>query len=249
MSSAQELIGNLQAAIQSQEAAEQAHEDWQLTNDENEKALALALERRQFLQDELKKREHDLIEGRMTVSQIRPVDIEDLLGRDPVRLDMEAIGRFINDRVILITGAGGSIGAEMCRQICHFRPKRLILVEQAETPLFDIENELRERHPSLSIVPRICDIFDRERVMQVWKKQRPDVVIHAAAHKHVPLMEHNPCEALKNNVLGTRNAADASCAAGVAVVHIDNGFGAGVLAHRINTLGAKTKRTPQSSRQ
>ncbi|MCY2926764.1 MAG: polysaccharide biosynthesis protein, partial [Planctomycetota bacterium] len=158
----------------------------------------------------------DLIEGRLTVSQIRPVDIEDLLGRDPVRLDMEAIGRFVNDRVILITGAGGSIGAEMCRQICHFRPKRLVLVEQAETPLFDIENELREKHPSLLIVPRICDIFDRERVMQVWKKHRPDVVIHAAAHKHVPLMEHNPCEAVKNNILGTRNVADASCAAGVA---------------------------------
>ncbi|MEI7835855.1 MAG: nucleoside-diphosphate sugar epimerase/dehydratase [Planctomycetota bacterium] len=158
----------------------------------------------------------DLIEGRMTVSQIRPVDIEDLLGRDPVRLDMEAIGRFVNDRVILITGAGGSIGSEMCRQICHFRPKRLILVEQAETPLFDIENELREKHPGMRIIPCICDIFDRERVMQVWKKHRPDVVIHAAAHKHVPLMEHNPCEAVKNNVLGTRNVADASCAAGAA---------------------------------
>lgn len=158
----------------------------------------------------------DLIEGRMTVSQIRPVDIEDLLGRDPVRLDVEAIGRFVNDRVILITGAGGSIGSEMCRQICHFRPKHLILVEQAETPLFDIENELREKHPGLLITPRICDIYDRERVMQVWKKHRPDVVIHAAAHKHVPLMEHNPCEAVKNNILGTRNVADASCAAGVA---------------------------------
>ncbi|MCY2930904.1 MAG: polysaccharide biosynthesis protein, partial [Planctomycetota bacterium] len=158
----------------------------------------------------------DLIEGRMTVSQIRPVDIEDLLGRDPVQLDMEAIGRFVNDRTILITGAGGSIGSEMGRQICHFRPKRLVLVEQAETPLFDIENELREKYPALLIIPSICDIYDRERVMQVWKKHRPDVVIHAAAHKHVPLMEHNPCEAIKNNILGTRNVADASMQYGVA---------------------------------
>lgn len=153
----------------------------------------------------------DLIDGRVTVSQIRPVDINDLLGREAVELDNQAIANFIQGRTVLITGAGGSIGSEMCRQICVFGPKQLILVEQAETPLFDIENDLRKAHPALDIIPRICDIGERDRVMQVWDSLRPDVVIHAAAHKHVPLMELNPCEALKNNIFGTKNVADASC--------------------------------------
>jgi len=153
----------------------------------------------------------DLIDGRVTVSQIRPVDINDLLGREAVELDNQAIADFIQGRTVLITGAGGSIGSEMCRQICVFGPKQLILVEQAETPLFDIENELHKAHPALDIIPRICDIGERDRVMQVWDSLRPDVVIHAAAHKHVPLMELNPCEALKNNIFGTKNVADASC--------------------------------------
>ncbi len=153
----------------------------------------------------------ELIDGRFTVSQIRPVDINDLLGREAVELDLDALARFIQGRVLLITGAGGSIGSEMCRQVCKYNPKRLILVEQAETPLFDIENELRRGHPDLPIVPCVCDIYDRSRVMALWSQHRPDVVIHAAAHKHVPLMEHNPCEAIKNNVLGTRNVADACC--------------------------------------
>jgi FlaA1/EpsC-like NDP-sugar epimerase len=156
----------------------------------------------------------ELIDGRVTVSQIRPVDINDLLGREAVKLDDEAVARFIEGRVVLVTGAGGSIGSEMCRQLCRYGPARLILLEQAETPLFDIENELRREHPDLDIVPRICDIYDRKRVMAVWSEQRPDVVIHAAAHKHVPLMEHNPCEAIKNNILGTKNVADASVECG-----------------------------------
>ena len=153
----------------------------------------------------------DLIDGSVTVSQIRPVDIEDLLGREAVELNTDAIGRFLNDRRILITGAGGSIGSEMCRQICHFRPEQLILVEQAETPLYDIQNELRETFPDIPLFACICDIEDRERVMAVWENFRPHVVVHAAAHKHVPLMEHNPCEAIKNNIFGTKNVADACC--------------------------------------
>ena len=158
----------------------------------------------------------DLIDGRVTVSQIRPVDIVDLLGRDIVELDTEAIGRFIRGRNVLITGAGGSIGSEMARQTCPFSPRKLVLVEQAETPLFDIDNELHADHSDLEIVPCICNIADRDRVMAVWEMHRPDVVIHAAAHKHVPLMEQNPREAVKNNVLGTKNVADASCEHGVA---------------------------------
>ena len=152
----------------------------------------------------------DLIEGRITVSQIRPVDINDLLGREAVELDDEAIARFIQGRCILITGAGGSIGAEMCRQVCHYHPAKLVLVEQAENPLFDIENELIANHPDIPAEAIICDIYDRSRVMEIWGKYQPDVVIHAAAHKHVPIMERNPCEAIKNNILGTRNVADAS---------------------------------------
>ncbi len=158
----------------------------------------------------------DLIDRKMTVSQIRPVDINDLLGREQVELDTDALGRFLRDRRVLITGAGGSIGSEMCRQVCHFQPAELILVEQAETPLFDIENELRVAYPELPIVACICDIYERDRVGQIWDQYRPEVVIHAAAHKHVPLMERNPCEAIKNNVLGTKNVAEASCECDVA---------------------------------
>ena len=158
----------------------------------------------------------DLIDGRITVSQIRPVDIDDLLGRETVELDNEAIGRFIRGRCVLVTGAGGSIGSEMCRQICQYGPARLLLVEQAENPLFEIENELLAAHKHLSISAVICDIYDQQRVMEVWQHYRPEVVVHAAAHKHVPMMERNPCEAVKNNVIGTKNVADASCMYGTA---------------------------------
>lgn len=153
----------------------------------------------------------DLIHGRVTVSQIRAVDINDLLGREAVELDTEAVENFLRDRTVVVTGAGGSIGSEMCRQIARFAPAKLVLVEQAETPLFDIENELRKTYDQLALEACICDIYDRKRVMGVWETHRPDVVIHAAAHKHVPMMERNPCEAVKNNVLGTKNVADASC--------------------------------------
>lgn len=153
----------------------------------------------------------DLIDGRVTISQIHPVDINDLLGREAVELDTEAIAKFVQGRDVLITGAGGSIGSEMCRQICEYVPRNLVLVEQSETPLFDIENELKRKFPEISMSPLICDIYDRNRVMEVWNQYRPEVVIHAAAHKHVPLMEINPCEAIKNNILGSKNVADASC--------------------------------------
>ncbi len=157
----------------------------------------------------------DLIDGRAIASQIRPVDINDLLGRETVELDEDAIGRFLRGRRVLITGAGGSIGSEMARQVCRFGPSQLVLVEQAETPLFDIHNELAAAYPKANLDAVICDIYDRLRVLSLWKDRAPDVVIHAAAHKHVPLMERNPCEAIKNNILGTKNVADASCEARV----------------------------------
>jgi len=153
-----------------------------------------------------------LIDGRVTVSQIRKVEINDLLGREAVQLDTEAVAKFLRGRRVLITGAGGSIGSEMCRQVCAYSPARLVLLEQAENNLFEITNELREKFPEIALVPLICDIYDRARVMAIFQSQRPEVVIHAAAHKHVPLMELNPCEAIKNNVLGTKNVADAACA-------------------------------------
>jgi len=153
----------------------------------------------------------DLIDGRVTVSQMRTVDISDLLGREAVELDRQAVARFLRSKRVLITGAGGSIGSEMCRQVANYAPAQLILVEQAETPLFDIENELLASHGDIPLTPVICDIYDRDRVMAIWRLHRPEVVIHAAAHKHVPMMERNPCEAVKNNILGTKNVADASC--------------------------------------
>lgn len=153
----------------------------------------------------------DLIDGRFTVSQIREVDINDLLGREVVNLDRAALAHFLRSRRVLVTGAGGSIGSEMCRQICAFEPAKLILLEQAENPLFEIERELSQRWPDIEVSAVVCDIFDRERVDTIFREHRPEVVIHAAAHKHVPLMERNPCEAVKNNIFGTRNVADACC--------------------------------------
>ena len=148
--------------------------------------------------------------GKFSVSQMREVDINDLLGRDPVTLDIEKISKFLNNKVVMVTGAGGSIGSEMCRQICQFGPKKLLLVEQAENPLFHIERELQKSHPTVPLRPVICDIADTERVDQLFNSFHPEVVIHAAAHKHVPLMEANPGEAIKNNVRGSRNVAMAA---------------------------------------
>ena len=157
----------------------------------------------------------ELINGKVTVSQIRKVRIEDLLGRDPIRLDLEMIGQYIHGRIVLVTGAGGSIGSEMCRQIARFEPQNLILVEQAENPLFDIERELRQRFTGLNIVSYVADVTDGRRLRHVFGREKPAVIFHAAAHKHVPLMERHPGEAVKNNVLGTRTVADAAVEAGV----------------------------------
>ncbi len=144
------------------------------------------------------------------VSQIRDVDINDLLGREAVQLDLYSIEAFAKDKIILVTGAGGSIGSEMCRQVCNFKPKLLLLIEQAENPLFYVEQELGKQFPDVPIKSIICNITDKIRVEEIFEKYKPQVVIHAAAHKHVPLMELNPGEAVKNNVVGTQIAADAA---------------------------------------
>ncbi len=157
----------------------------------------------------------DLIEGKVQVSQIRPVDIEDLLGRDPVTLDTKAIGEYIRGKVVMVTGAGGSIGSEMCRQIARFKPQRLLLVERMENALFEIDRELGMNCPEISRVPMVADISDSRRIREILRVHRPTAVFHAAAHKHVPMMEWNPGEAIKNNIAGTRCLADAASDAGV----------------------------------
>ena len=152
----------------------------------------------------------DIASGKLRVSQIRDVDINDLLGREAVKLDMDLIEAFAKDKIILVTGAGGSIGSEMCRQLCNFNPKLLLLIEQAENPLFYIERELRKQFAAVNIKAIICNITDKTRVDEIFDEHKPQVVIHAAAHKHVPLMELNAKEAVKNNILGTQIVADAA---------------------------------------
>ncbi len=157
----------------------------------------------------------DVVEGNVHVSQIRDVDIADLLGRDPVRLDVEEIAHQLRGKRVLVTGAGGSIGSEMCRQVAAFHPETLALVEQAENNLFEIDRELRRNYPNLAIVPYVADIFDRKRMKNVFDEIQPSVVFHAAAHKHVPMMELNVGEAIKNNVGGTSVVAECALESGV----------------------------------
>jgi len=152
----------------------------------------------------------ELIDGTLTISQIKKVEIEDLLGRDPVVLDRELIGNYLTGKRVLVSGAGGSIGSELCRQVAQFTPEKLILLDQAETPLYEIEKELIARFPKVRIMPLIADVRDRDKIMQTFEEYAPEVVFHAAAYKHVPMMEYNPTQAVLNNVFGSRNIADAA---------------------------------------
>src|SRR4051794_6006595 len=140
----------------------------------------------------------------------RPIEITELLGRKPVNLDTPELQRFIAGKVVLVTGAGGSIGSEICRQAMRFCPGKLILLDRAENALFEIDRELRHRWVGAEVIPMIADICDARRIAQVFKSHYPQVVFHCAAHKHVPMMEHNPGEAIKNNVFGTKIVADAA---------------------------------------
>ncbi|WP_437687608.1 polysaccharide biosynthesis protein [Sorangium sp. So ce176] len=143
-------------------------------------------------------------------SQIREVAIEDLLRRDPVTLDVKQVQQLIEGRTILVTGAAGSIGSELVRQAMRFRPRKILLLDHNENGLFYLERELRQAFPSASLVPLVCDITDRDRIGSIFRRHRPMVVLHAAAHKHVHMMELNSAAALKNNVFGTRTVADAA---------------------------------------
>ncbi len=146
----------------------------------------------------------EILQGRVKVSRIRDVQIEDLLGREPVRLDEDEMQAFLAGKTVMVTGAGGSIGSELARQVARFEPAALLLVERAEFALFNIDRELRDTYPDLKIMPLTSDVCDEGRMRTIFAKYAPQVVVHAAAHKHVPMMEFNPTEAVKNNVLGTR---------------------------------------------
>ncbi|MBV9124958.1 MAG: polysaccharide biosynthesis protein [Planctomycetes bacterium] len=149
-----------------------------------------------------------ILDGKVNLSAVREVGIEDLLTRDPVTLDRPAIIQYTGSRTMLVTGAGGSIGAELCRTICRFGGTRLVLVEQAENNLFHVHRELTRKYPAVTVVPCIADICDLSRMQFILVAYRPDVLFHAAAHKHVPMMECNVGEAVKNNIFGTRTLGD-----------------------------------------
>lgn len=151
---------------------------------------------------------YQIVGGELNLNRMRDVAIEDLLRREPVALDDQAIGFDLRGRVVMVTGAGGSIGGELCRQVARFEPKAVVLVERAENALFEIHRELRAKFPSLSLAPCVADLCDRTRMERIFSDHQPEVVFHAAAHKHVPMMEWNPGEAIKNNVFGTRLIGD-----------------------------------------
>ncbi|MCP1144128.1 polysaccharide biosynthesis protein [Lysinibacillus endophyticus] len=154
----------------------------------------------------------EIMLGKVKVNDVREVKIEHLLGREEIQLDLEVLSNKLLDKVILVTGAGGSIGSEICRQVAQFSPRQILLLGHGENSIYNIHFEMIENpcNKNIEVIPIIADIQDRERIFEVVQKYRPDVIYHAAAHKHVPLMEENPQEAIKNNVFGTKNVADAA---------------------------------------
>ena len=153
----------------------------------------------------------EILEGKLSVNRIRDVEIEDLLGRPPIQLKLAEIEKYLKDKVVLVTGAGGSIGGEIARQVSRYFPKNLILLDIAETPLFFIENHLKSTTTDLNLTTVIGDVKNIDKMEQLFKSHKPDIVIHAAAYKHVPMMELNPDEAIWNNIFGTKVIADLSC--------------------------------------
>lgn len=153
---------------------------------------------------------YQLANGEVSIQSIKHVDIEDLLGRDTVKTDLNEVKAYVQDKVVLVTGGGGSIGSELCRQAAAMGPKQLIVFDIYENNAYDLQMELRHRHPELDLVVLIGSVRDETRVNNIFAKYHPDLVCHAAAHKHVPLMEDSPFEAIKNNVFGTYNVARAA---------------------------------------
>ena len=153
---------------------------------------------------------YQIINGDVNVSKLREVQIEDLLGRDPIEVNVEEIMGYVKDKVVLVTGGGGSIGSELCRQIAQHTPKRLVIFDIYENSVYEIQQELKQKYPKLDMVVLIGSVRNTARVNEIFKRYRPDIVYHAAAHKHVPLMEDSPNEAVKNNVFGTYKVATAA---------------------------------------
>lgn len=153
---------------------------------------------------------YELIDGKVDINQLRNVDLEDLLRRDAVNLNLDQIANYLTDKCILVTGAGGSIGSELCRQIAKLGPRHLVLLGKGENSIYEIDQELRAKYPELCIDPVIADVRDSARIKAIFKRMKPQVVFHAAAHKHVPLMEAQPEEAVRNNILGTKVVAAAA---------------------------------------
>jgi FlaA1/EpsC-like NDP-sugar epimerase len=160
---------------------------------------------------------YEIVGGQVNLSRIRELKIEDLLGREPVALDQSALSEELRGKIVMVTGAGGSIGSELCRQVCRFAPARLVLLEQAENALFNIHREIQAAYPDQQVVPLVADICDERRVHWAMRTYHPEVVLHAAAHKHVPMMEWNPDEAVRNNVFGTVTLANAAHEQGVSM--------------------------------
>ena len=157
----------------------------------------------------------EMIDGKFSINKIRDIDVEDLLGRETIKLDHDGIADYLEGKTVLVTGGGGSIGSELCRQISKFKPKQLIIFDIYENNAYDIQNELKRTYPDLNLVTLIGSVRDRQRLRQIYTSYNPNVVFHAAAHKHVPLMEISPEEAIKNNVVGTFNTAEFANSYGV----------------------------------
>lgn len=158
---------------------------------------------------------YQLIDGELNIGKLRDVEITDLLGRDPIRVNLDEIMGYVEQKVIMVTGGGGSIGSELCRQIAMYNPKQLIIFDVYENNAYEIQQELKRHHPELNLVVLIGSVRNTHRMETVFEKYRPDIVYHAAAHKHVPLMEDSPNEAIKNNVFGTYKTAKAASEYGV----------------------------------
>jgi len=183
----------------------------------------------------------DLVSGQVNVNELREVSIEDLLGRDPVTLNWEGITKTLSNKVILITGAGGSIGSELCRQISRINPKKLILLDNSEFNLYSIEHELNKSCPDLNISHYLGDVTDKSYIEYILEQNRPQIVFHAAAYKHVPMLENQVRQAMRNNIVGTRNTADAASKHGVEIFVLVSTDKA---VHPANVMGA-TKRAAE----
>ena len=158
---------------------------------------------------------YQLVNGSVSVNDIRNVEIEDLLGREPIKTDLDIVMDYVKNKTVLVTGGGGSIGSELCRQIAMYGPKELIIVDIFENNAFDIQQELIEKYPELNLKVLIASVRNEHRINQIFEECKPDIVYHAAAHKHVPLMENSPNESIKNNVFGTYKTAEAAAKSGV----------------------------------